>query len=116
MSNPKSENQSPVPSLAAVTDAQLFRYITHKNLIETARAMRRRARDLRPSISTWLRCFWYELSSGREASAELTRRTANRDGRLAEIYADVDPDALLGERVIFRTPSADHQHERTHNE
>lgn len=116
MTQLESEAKPSVPNLAAVTDAQLFRYVTHKNLVETARAMKRRARQLRPSLLTLLRCIWYEMRFGREASVELTRRTASREGQLAEIYADVDPAALLGERVIFRTPSADHQHERTYNE
>jgi hypothetical protein len=107
MTQPESENQPPAPSLAVVSDAQLSRYITHKNLVETARAMKRRARELRPSISTRLRCGWYELKSGHEASAELTKRTASRD--LAVVYADVDPAALLGQRVIFRASPADQQ-------
>lgn len=106
---PESKNQPPTPSLAAVTDAQLFKYVTYKNLVENARAMKRRARELRPTISTMLRCAWFEVRFGREASAELTRRTASRD--LAESYADVDPAALLGERVIFRASPPDQQSE-----
>lgn len=74
MTESKAETQSQAGSLAAVSDAQLFRYVTHKNLVETARVMKRRARQLRPSVSTWLRYVWHERKCGREASAELTRR------------------------------------------
>lgn len=109
MVKPEAENQPPASSLVAVSDAQLFRYVTHKNLVKTADAMKRRARQLRPSAVTLLRCVWYELKAGQEAAAELTRRTAIRDSRIAEAYADTDPNALLGGRVIFRSPSADRE-------
>jgi len=107
MTQPESEIQPPAPSLAAVTDAQLFRYVTYKNLAETVIAMQRRARELRPTILTMWRCAWFEVRSSHEAAAELTRRTASRG--LAEVYADADPAALLGERVILRASPADQQ-------
>lgn len=91
MTKPEAENQPPTSRLATITDAQIFRYVAHKNLMETAHALKRRARQLRPSISTWLRCIWYERMFGQEAAAELTRRTCpSAEGQPETVRANHD--------------------------
>jgi hypothetical protein len=80
----KPDDQPPMASLAAVTDSDLFRYATWKNLVQSVAAMHWRAYELRPPLLAWIRCTWYELRTGKEAADELTRRTAAQSQQYAE--------------------------------